>query len=192
MTESTDTSPRAADTSALGLIAYSVTVLVLAFGASGIVKEPDGAAFFAASALVTGIVLVVLAFRAYAAGDGLLATGYGANGLLWLSWWGIAHEGGGASDIHKTDALFLLFWAVVALFVALAHLKAARGALLVWATWFAALLFLALGQFQNGAAPDGLTKVGGYLALVSGLLALYSAGATIVNAAHDKPLLPTL
>lgn len=187
MSEPTTPSTRAVDSSALGLIVYSITVLTLGFGTSGIIKEP-GEGFFTASALIAGIILLLLGWRSYNAGDALAATTSGSLGMLFLSW--RAATGAMAGDVHKTYGLFLLFWAIVSLFVTLAVFKESLASLVTWASWTLALLFLALGQFQNGTAPDSLTKVGGYLALVSGVVALYTAGATVVNAVHQKQLLP--
>jgi succinate-acetate transporter protein len=56
-----------------------------------------------------------------------------------------------------------------------------------------AFLFLGIGAFQNGMpAPDAMTKVGGWIGILTGVAAWYAAAATVINATHRRDLLPTL
>jgi uncharacterized protein len=192
------TSPTAvattADPAPLGLAGFAMTTLLLSVANSGLVKEAGGAVLVLGLALFYGglaqLVAGIIEFRR---GNTFGATAFGSYGAFWLSYWWIStHLTAASGDVHVALGLFLLAWAVFTAYMAIAALRTSTAVLGVFVFLALTFLFLALGQFQNGANPDSLTKIGGYLGLVTGLLAWYASAAGVINATHRKDVLPTL
>ena len=180
------------DPAALGLAGFAFTTLVLSFGESGIIKESGAIAIVFGLAIFYGglgqLVAGILEFRR---GNTFGGTAFFSFGAFWLSfWWLNTHPAGG--DIHEAIGLYLILWAVFTAFMSLAALKTSTITLSVFVALTLTFLFLALGAWQNSATNTAsLTKVGGYLGILTGILALYNAAAVVVNATHKRDFLPT-
>lgn len=182
----------AGDPTPLGLAGLGITLGLLSFHTSGLMKEPALTDVVGAAAVVFGLLAVLLAVIGFRLGDTLVATLFGATGAFWLiGWWHGAGSPGVVQD-SKTAGAYLLVWTLLGLFLTAA--AAATGGLLflvsggLTLTWFS----LALGQYQHGALPTSLTSVGGWVGLATAALALYAAGSGLTSQAHGRDILPTL
>lgn len=189
MTENTTTTGiRLGDPAPLGLSGLAMSLGLLSFHNTALIKDAGLAALTAATAVVFGgLVSVLMSMWEYRRGNTFSATFFGALGAFWLTtFW--AHSGAAG---HSSTGVYYLGWTIIGIYLTLSALKtsgatlATVGALTV--TWF----FLALGQFQNGTDPDALTKIGGWLGLLTALLAFYGSCAGVVNETHGKQVLPT-
>jgi succinate-acetate transporter protein len=84
---------------------------------------------------------------------------------------------------------------VTAIFT-IASLKTNHALIAVFFFLTITFLFLAFGQWQAGGVysvlnDPGLAKVGGWLGVVTGLLAWYTAAAVVINSSHKRELVPT-
>ena len=167
------------DPTPLGLAALGISIGLLSFHTSGLVKEAAlGAVAGVVGVVFGGVVTLLVALLQYVRGDKVGATFFGVISAFWLTTCGV-HAAGASGDAHLAFGLYFLSWALVALFLALKALKTKGVTLLTTGALTLTFLFLALGQFQNHAAPDSLTKVGGWLGLLTAGLALYGAFAGI-------------
>lgn len=183
---------RPGDPTPLGLAGLGITLGLLSFHTSGLMKQAAMANVVEATAVVFGLLAAVLAVVQFRRGDTLVGTLFGATGAFWLiGWWHGTGTPGVVQD-PKSAGLYLLVWALLGLFLAVA--AAACGGLLflicsgLALTWF----FLALGQYQHGAAPTSMTGVGGWIGLGTAALALYAAFAGLTSETHGRDILPTL
>ena len=184
-----------ADPGPLGLAGFALTTFVLSFLNAGIIKESAGGTVVLGLALFYGGVAQLLAgMWEFKRGNTFGATAFSSFGAFWLSFWEInrlaASSTGG--DFHKTLGLFLFAWFIFTAYMTVAALRTNTAVLAVFAALTLTFLFLAIGAWQNGSpAPDSLTKVGGYLGIVTAVLAWYASFAVVVNETHKKQLLPT-
>ncbi len=180
------------DPAPLGLAALAMSLGLLSFHNSGLVKEAALAGVAGATAVVFGgVVSVLMSMWEYRRGNTFSATFFGAVGAFWLTgWWGHGAAAAGAGG-NKSLALYYLGWTVIGAYLTLAALKTSGATLLTTGGLTLTWLFLSLGQFQNGTDPDSLTKVGGYLGLVTALAAFYGSCAGVANETHGKQVLPT-
>lgn len=172
-----------ADPGPLGLAAFAMTTLVLSVGNTGIVKEPAGVDVVLALALVYGGIAQLLAgMWEFGRGNTFGATVFSSFGAFWLSFWAISHLGLGApGDMHKTIALYLFAWFVFTAGMVIAALNTSRAVLAVLVVLTLTFLSLAIGAWQNGPAPDKMTRLGGYLGVVTALLAWYASFSTVIR-----------
>lgn len=182
-----------ADPAPLGLLGFGFTTLMLSLANTNLLKTADGAGLIMALAVFYGgAAQLVAGLWDFKRGNLLGATAFFSYGSFWLIVWYWMKEEGGAGATNNGVAWFFLGWGIVTAIFAVAALKSSHA--LFGTLFFLTLtfLFLAFGAWQNTVpAPGSLTKVGGWLGVVTGLLAWYTAAATVVNTAHKRELLPT-
>lgn len=183
-----------ADPGPLGLAGFAMTTLVLSFINAGIIKEAG------AITVVLGLALFYGGLAQFAAGlwefrrgNTFGATAFCSFGAFWLSYWAIVNHLQGTEDVHQALGLFLLSWTLFTAYMSVAALRTDGAVLAVFVTLTLTFLFLALGAFQNSTpAPDVLTKIGGYLGILTALLAWFASAAVVINATHKRTVLPTM
>jgi succinate-acetate transporter protein len=188
-TTTTEAGLRLGDPAPLGLSGLAMSLGLLSFHNSGLIKEAGLTSLTAATAVVFGgLVSVLMSMWEYRRGNTFSATFFGVLGAFWLTtYW--AHAGMNAG--YKSMGLYFVGWTVIGVYLTLAALKTSGATLGTTAGLTLTWLFLALGQFQNSADPDGLTKVGGWLGLATALLAFYGSCAGVANETHGRQVLPT-
>ena len=182
-----------ADPAPLGLAGFGLTTLVLSFGNANIVKEAGAITIVLGLAVFYGGIGQLLAgVLEYRRGNTFGVTAFSSYGAFWLSFWYInTHLTAASGDVHEALGLYLIGWAVFTGFMTIAALKTNAAVLAVFTFLTLTFLFLGLGAFQNGTpSPDSLTKIGGYLGIVTGLLAFYASAAGVINATHKRDFLP--
>ena len=195
---STDNAPVSsiADPAPLGLLGFGFTTLLLSFANAGLIKVTDGAALVLALAIFYGggaqLVAGLWEFRR---GNTLGATAFFSYGAFWLTVWYWLHTEEAAATSNVVG-LFFLGWAIITAIFTLAALKSSHALIAVFFFLTVTFLFLAFGQWQAGGAfsplnDPGLTKIGGWLGIVTGLLAWYTASAIVINSSHKRELVPT-
>jgi len=122
------------------------------------------------------------------------ATAFSSFGAFWLSyWWIITHLSAASGDIHQALGLFQIAWALFTAYMAVAALKTSGATLAVFVSLTLTFLVLGIGSLQNGTPfPDTMTKVGGWLGILTAALAWYASAAGVINTTHKRDVLPTL
>jgi succinate-acetate transporter protein len=193
--ESPASVPAIADPAPLGLLGFGFTTLMLSLSNANLFKASDGVGLVLALAVFYGGGAQLLAgIWDFRRGNLLGATAFFSYGSFWLIFWYWAREEGEANTTANGLAWFFLGWAIITAIFTLAALKSSHALLATLFMLTLTFLFLAFGEWQNapaGGNPAALTKVGGWLGIVTGLLAWYTAAATVVNTAHKRELLPT-
>lgn len=195
---STETPPATtiADPAPLGLLGFGFTTLMLSFVNAGLFKVTDGAALVLTLALFYGggaqFVAGLFEFRR---GNTLGASAFCTYGAFWIAIWFWFHNEAAAGSSNAV-AWFFLGWAIVTAIFAVASLKTNHALISVFVFLTVTYLFLAFGQWQAGGVYNvvndpGLSKVGGWLGIVTGLLAWYTAAAVVINSSHKRELVPT-
>ena len=188
--------PVIADPAPLGLVGFGMTTLALSFANAGIIKEAGGLSIILGLAIFYGgIGQFVAGIWEFRRGNTFGATAFCSYGAFWLSfWWLNTHAISGASpDIHQALALYLLSWALFTAYMTIAALRTNTATLAVFVALTLTFIFLGIGALQNDATGlASMTKVGGYIGIITALLALYASAAVVINATHKKDLLPTL
>jgi succinate-acetate transporter protein len=184
-----------ADPAPLGLLGFGFTTLMLSFANANLIKVTDGAAVILALALFYGggaqLIAGLWEFRR---GNTLGASAFVSYGGFWLVIWYWFHSEGAAASSNVV-AWFFLGWAIITAIFTVASLKTNHALISVFFFLTVTFLFLAFGQWQAGGVfsplnDPGLTKVGGYLGIVTGILAWYTAAATVINSSHKRELVP--
>ena len=179
---------RGSGTARIGRIAG--TTFFLSMVNSGILPkgiEPGvlGLAFF-----YGGLAQLLAGMWEFTKGNTFGATAFSSFGAFWLSFWYLVTKVAptlDASVAGKTVGTFLLVWTIFTLYMSIAALRTTGAILSVFVALTLTFLFLTIGAY---GASAGMTKVGGYLGLLTALLAWYTSLAGVVNGTFKRPVLP--
>jgi len=163
-----------ADPGPLGLAAFALTTFVLSFVNTGLWKaEP---VVFGLALCYGGIAQLLAGMWEFAKGNTFGATAFGSYGAFWLSFWYLT----GHTDLSGVSAdqaahgvgLWLLGWTIFTAYMFVASLNTNPKLVAVFAVLTVTFVFLALGDLTT---TEGLTKVGGWLGVVTALLAWFTS-----------------
>jgi uncharacterized protein len=168
----------------LGLSGFALTTLILSLINAGIIKGGNVAIVLALALFYGGIAQFAAAMWEFRTGNTFGATAFGSYGAFWLSFAALFIPGLGNAEF-KSDgtglAWYLLGWAIFTGIMTIASFRQ-NGALVgVFVALFITFLLLALGGFNGQAAGNGLTGIGGYIGIVTAILAWYAALAGVLS-----------
>jgi succinate-acetate transporter protein len=189
MTVSNDSKPvgsSLADPGALGLGAFALTTFVLSMANAGFVAGA-GAAVLGLALFYGGIAQLVAGIWEFARGNTFAATAFCSFGAFWLAFWFLLTSG------NKVDGpgigVFLLAWTIFTAYMTIGAIKVNGVVLSVFVVLTLTFLFLTIGAFSGS---ETMSHVGGYLGLLTAVLAWYGSFATIVNSTFKRVVLPVM
>jgi len=187
-----------ADPGPLGLAGFALTTFVLSVFNSGMIKTGDGVVLGLALAY-GGLAQLLAGMWEFVKGNTFGATAFASFGAFWISfWWLIDHVAGYAkgtagNDLNHGLGVYLLAWAIFTAYMTVGSLRVSGAVAAVFVFLTLTFLFLAIGKLsQSATATDstGLYKFGGWLGLITALLAWYASFAGVVNSTFKRVLLP--
>ncbi|MDQ1548253.1 MAG: uncharacterized protein QOH69_3157 [Actinomycetota bacterium] len=177
---------RFADPGALGLGAFALTTFVLSFANAGWILGA-GSAVLGLALFYGGITQLVAGIWEFGNKNTFGATAFCSYGAFWLAAWFLLTSG------NKVDAagegIFFLAWAIFTLYMTFAAIKTNRVILSVFVALTLTFIFLALGAF---AGSEVLGHIGGYLGIITALLAWYGSFAVVINSTFKRVVLPVM
>ena len=180
-----------ADPAPLGLAAFAMTTFVLSVFNAGIISDAKLEAVVLPLALFYGGLGQVLAgmweFRKANTFGALAFTSFGA---FWLSFAGYVKFVAPtlpASDVNKATGLYLLAWTIFTAYMTIAAVRVNLAVLGVFIALTLTFLALTIGELST---TTSVTKLGGWLGLVTAVLAWYASFAGVTNATWRRTVLP--
>ena len=187
-----------ADPGPLGLAGFALTTFVLSVFNANIISNKGLAAVVLPIALFYGGIAQLLAgmweFKKANTFGALAFTSYGA---FWISYAayvkfivpGLLASPATKADVHTASGLFLLAWTIFTAYMLIAALRVNGALVIVFAVLIVTFILLAWGDF---ASNTSITKIGGYLGIVTAFLAWYASAAGVINATWKRVVLPVM
>lgn len=191
-----DLTSHIADPAPLGLAAFAATTFVLSCFNAGLFAENLEPVVLPLALFYGGGAQVLAGMWEFRKGNTFGATAFGSYGAFWLSFAFLVQffvpklEASGAStaQVDQAVGLYLLAWTIFTGYMLIASLRT-NGALIgVFAVLFLTFLFLTVGDL-GGISSAG--TIGGYLGILTALIAWYASAAVVINATAGKAVLPT-
>lgn len=175
---------RFANPGALGLGAFALTTFVLSFANAGWIPDA-GAAVLGLALFYGGIGQVIAGVWEIANKNTFAGTAFTSYGLFWMAAWFLNISGikVGSAGV----GVFFLAWGIFTLYMVFAAIKVNVVVLLVFIALTLTFAFLAIGQFANS---ESLGHIGGYLGILTAILAWYGSFATVMNETWKRTVLP--
>jgi len=181
--------PAIANPAALGLGGFALTTFVLSTHNAG--WAPDltwvGLAFF-----YGGLAQFAAGMWEFKAGNTFGATAFSTYGAFWasLATFIVLVLGGKvpAGDIDNDLGWFLLSFAIFNTYMLFWSARVNMSVFLVFLTLEITEIILFIGFFNSG--NKGIIQLGGYMGIITAIVAWYGSAAVAANSMRAKPILP--
>lgn len=180
-----------ADPGPLGLAAFAMTTFVLSVFNAGIITTGSLVVVVLPLALFYGGTCQLLAgMWEFKKANTFGALAFSSYGAFWLAFAGYVKfiAPGLHSNAYEATGLFLLGWTIFTAYMTVASVKVSGAVLAVFVALTLTFLLLTIGTLGQAA---GIAKVGGYLGIITALLAWYASFAGVTNATWGRTVLPT-
>jgi succinate-acetate transporter protein len=185
--------PQIADPAPLGLAGFAMTTMVLSVFNAGLLDARLGVAVLPLAFFYGGLAQLLAGMWEFRKGNTFGALAFSSFGAFWLSYYlfvaNFAAKLAPASQAHKAVGLFLLGWTIFTLYMTVAAMRTSGAVLAVFVALELAFIFLTIGNFAD---KPHITHVGGWLGLLTALLAWYASFAGVTNATWGRTIAPTL
>ncbi|HZC04404.1 MAG TPA: acetate uptake transporter [Ktedonobacterales bacterium] len=184
----------------LGLSGFALTTLVLSAWNGGILKGADVLIVIGLAVFYGGIAQFSAGMWEFRTGNTFGATAFSSFGAFWLSFAALLIPGFGVAFGSKTgpstSALgwYLLGWTIFTGIMMLGSFRTNGATAAVFVLLFLTFLLLAIGAFSGQGAGQGMTQIGGYVGILTALVAWYTALAGVLAAVSsgkiNLPVMP--
>lgn len=189
--------PRVADPAPLGLAAFAGTTFFLSVVNTGMLSDTVTAAVLGLALFYGGLAQLLAGMWEFANRNTFGALAFSSYGAFWLSFWylsdhvvpGLDKAKANPSDIGHAVGLYLLVWAIFTAYMTIAATRVSGAVLAVFVFLTLTFIALSVGDF---ATSTGWGKLGGWLGLITAVLAWYASLAGVANATFKRAVFPTL
>ncbi|MDT4921164.1 MAG: uncharacterized protein QOI15_2066 [Pseudonocardiales bacterium] len=195
-TDPTQTHPRPvavtsiADPGPLGLAAFALTTFVLSVYNAKLIGTGETVVLGLALAY-GGIAQLLAGMWEFVKGNTFGAVAFSSYGAFWLSFWYLLNHVPADTvgrDLDHGLAVYLLAWGIFTTYMFVASLRTSGAVAAVFL--FLALTFFAL-SIGDWITSEGWGKLGGWLGLITAILAWYASFAAVTNFTYKRTVLPT-
>jgi uncharacterized protein len=181
-----------ADPAPLGLAAFALTTFFLSFVNAGFLPASVEGVVFGLALGYGGLAQFAAGMWEFTKGNTFGATAFTSYGAFWLSfWWLTAHLADykiPAADVGKGVGFYLVAWAIFTAYMTVAASRVSGAVLAVFALLTLTFLLLGVG---NMSGTDSITKLGGYVGILTALAAWYASFAGVTAFTFKRALVPT-
>lgn len=184
-----------ADPGPLGLAAFASTTFFLSVVNADLLPKTVEGGVLGLAFFYGGLAQLLAGMWEFVKGNTFGALAFGSFGAFWLSFWylvtsvipGFVATKVAPDDIGHAVGTYLLVWTIFTAYMTVASLRTSGAIFAVFAVLTLTFLFLTIGAY---GASTGATKIGGYLGLLTAVLAWYASFAGVTNATFKKSVLP--
>jgi succinate-acetate transporter protein len=187
-----DPTKHIADPGPLGLAGFAATTFVLSAVNAGLVPKAVEPVVLPLALFYGGLAQLLAGMWEFRKNNTFGATAFGTYGAFWLSFafyvWQFADKIP-AADASTATGWFLLVFTIFTGYMAVASLRTSVALVAVVGLLFLTFLFLTIGEFSGAA---GIGKFGGWLGLITAVIAWYTSFAIVLNSTFKKTVLPVV
>jgi uncharacterized protein len=190
-----------ADPGPLGLAGFAGTTFVLSLVNAGLVGDkthPGGGLLPLIAALALaygGVAQFVAGLWEFRTGNTFGAVAFCSYGAFWISFYFIVQSvaGDAPAVVFSGLGLYLWMWGIFTAYMFIASLRTTGAVALVFL--LLAITFIVLGIGNSALAgttnvTNGTIKLGGYIGLVTAIVAWYASFAGVINATFGRTIAP--
>ena len=183
--------PPPADPAPLGLAGFALTTFLLSAFNAGWMTSGTGSEWIGYAFAYGGLAQFLAGMWEFRNRNVFGATAFGSYGAFWLGLGAyielVAPTAKSAAAIDNDLGWILLAWAIFNTYMLIASLFVNKAVFLVFLTLEVTEIVLFIGNFQ---ASTGIVKVGGYIGVLTAVVAWYTSSAGVINGHTGKSLLP--
>lgn len=170
----------------LGLLGFGMTTVLLNLHNAGFI--PMSMVIIGMGFALGGVAQIIAGSIEFKHGNTFGGTAFTAYGFFWLSLVAILYfPKAGLEADNVSMGFYLLIWGVFTFFMFIGTLTHNIITQIVFGSLTLLFFLLAVGDFTG---LELVKQIAGYVGLICGLAAIYSAVGQIVNQEHDKNIFP--
>jgi succinate-acetate transporter protein len=185
------------DPGPLGLAGFAGTTFFLSAVNADLLPKTVEAGVLGLAIFYGGIAQLLAGMWEFTKGNTFGATAFSSFGAFWLAFWYLATKSVPAmladkakpDDINHAVGTFLLVWTIFTAYMFIASLRTSAAVAAVFLTLTLTFLFLCIGAYADSS---GWTKTGGWIGLLTAVLAWYASFAAVTNATFKRVVLPVM
>jgi len=183
-----------ADPAPLGLAAFALTTFLLSSANAFGVKTAPLLAFFGFALFYGGMGQFAAGMWEFRNRNTFGATAFASYGGFWLGVAGLVtlflFKQVTLADLTQSLGWVLLAFAIFNTYMLLWAARINMAVFLVFLTLEVTEILLFVGDFSGNAPGAGLVQIGGYVGIVTAIVAWYASAAGVVNSMSARPVLP--
>lgn len=183
----TSAGPGIADPGPLGLAGFAGTTFFLSVINTNMVGLSVQSVVLGLALFYGGIGQMAAGMWEFVKGNTFGAVAFSSYGAFWLSFWFLLTTGGDKAAGSAGVGAYLLAWTIFTAFMTIGAVKSSRVVLLVFIALTLTFLLLTIHAFSGVAA---MGQIGGYLGLITAVLAWYGSAASVINSTWKRTVLP--
>lgn len=176
---------RMANPAPLGLLGFGMTTVLLSLHNAGLM--PLDNVTLSMGIFCGGLAQIIAGIMEYRNGNTFGMTAFTLYGAFWLALIAIKTDFFGASSDGTTVGMFCLLWGIMTLFMFIGTLKGRNSLKFVFLSLTVTFFILAAADLSGNHT---LGNVAGYVGIICGLSAMYTAFAEVISEQHGKEILP--
>jgi len=181
-----------ADPGPLGLAAFALTTFMLSTFNSGLAPRSAEVVVLGVALFYGGIAQLLAGMWEFVKGNAFGALAFSSYGAFWMAFWYLVSHAEDlpttGTDAAKGIGVFLLAWTIFTLLMTVVASRISGVLFALFSVLLVTFVFLTWGELGGSAS---MTKIGGYLGLVTALVAWYASFAGVLNATAKKVIIPT-
>lgn len=176
-----------ADPAALGLVGFGMTTCILSLVNMGIIGGSGLGVVLALAVAYGGGAQLVAGLWEFRKGNTFGATAFFSYGCFWISFYVLQMFTAKASGVTSTDAgWYLFFWGVFTFYMWFGTFYLNKALFFVFLFLCATFILLAIADWTSSFSAN----IGGTVGLVTGLVAMYTSAAVVLNSTAGRTILP--
>lgn len=178
-----------ADPAPIGLAGFAMTTFLLSLGNSNLVKGAGTGAVLALAIFYGGISQLLAGMWEIKNKNTFGALAFTSYGAFWLAFFYYVKylAPGLGADAYQATGYFLLCWTIFTAYMTIASLRTNVAVVLVFVALTLTFLFLTIGALDQNST---ITHIGGFIGLVTAVLAWYASLAGVTNSTWKRVVFP--
>lgn len=183
--------PVQANPAALGLVGFGLTTVMLSLINAGVLPKGGEAAVLPLAFAFGGLIQILAGLLEFKSGNTFGMVAFLAYGAFW--WWFaflVLLGGNGVLDLSQagsTIAVTLIGWGVFTLYMWIGTFRLNKALWWVFLTLWITFFLLGFGDLLGANA---VSKAGGWVGLICGLIAMYTSFAIVTNSTFGRDVVP--
>ena len=185
MTDSESMPAKTANPAPLGLLGFGMTTILLSLHNAGITELDD--VTLAMGVFCGGLAQLLAGIMEYRNGNTFGTVAFTMYGMFWLAFVAIKLDVFGMGHNLTNMGSFCLIWGLMTLVLFIGTLKGRVALCIVFATLTITFLLLSVADFMGNGT---ITNIAGFVGILCGAAAFYTASAEILLEQHGREILP--
>ena len=181
-----------ADPGPLGLAGFALTTFMLSLFNSGLAPKSAEVVVLGVALFYGGITQLLAGMWEFAKGNTFGALAFSSYGAFWMSFWYLVSHGKDlpttGTDAATGIGVFLLTWTIFTLYMTVVTTRISGLLFTLFAVLSITFAFLTVGELAGAPA---MTTIGGYLGLITAIVAWYASFAGVLNGTANRIIMST-